>query len=265
MKISRLPDRLLSFEIMCYKMEFSSKLIEALKSAQTCLILTGAGVSAESGLQTFRGMQGLWDDFDPMKLATPEAFACEPQKVWEWYQWRREKLPLVQPNPAHKAIAQMEKHFEEFLLVTQNIDGLHQRAGSSKMVELHGNLNRNKCSRCGTMIETLPVSDQVPPRCKCGGRIRPDVVWFGEMLPEAVLRQAWRAAEKADIFFSVGTSSVVQPAASLGLVAKNNGAALVEVNLERTELSPLFNDVFLGPAGEIMPRMLEGIINARAL
>lgn len=227
-------------------------------------MLTGAGVSAESGLQTFRGMEGLWDDFDPMKLATPEAFACEPKKVWEWYQWRREKLPLVQPNPAHKAIAEMERYFDDFLLVTQNIDGLHQRAGSMNMVELHGNLNRNKCSRCGILIETLPASDEIPPRCACGGRIRPDVVWFGEMLPEAVLKKAWRAAESADLFLSVGTSSVVQPAASLGLVAKNNGAFLVEVNLEKTELSGIFDQVFLGKGGQVMPLILEEIIKARA-
>ncbi|MDQ7797391.1 MAG: NAD-dependent deacylase [Candidatus Edwardsbacteria bacterium] len=245
-------------------MEFSPHLIEAIRKARSCLVLTGAGVSAESGLQTFRGMQGLWDDFDPMKLATPEAFACEPKKVWEWYQWRREKLPLVQPNPAHKAIAEMERYFDDFLLVTQNIDGLHQRAGSMKVVELHGNLNRNKCSRCSIMIDVLPDSDEIPPRCACGGRIRPDVIWFGEMLPEMVLRQAWRAAESSELFFSIGTSSVVQPAASLGLVAKNNGAALIEVNLERTELSPLFDQVFLGPAGEIMPRILDGIIRAKA-
>lgn len=245
-------------------MLFSSDLIEAIRKAQSCLVLTGAGVSAESGLQTFRGMEGLWDDFDPMKLATPEAFACEPKKVWEWYQWRREKLPLVQPNPAHKAIAEMERYFDDFLLVTQNIDGLHQRAGSTKMVELHGNLNRNKCSRCGIMIDVLPVSDEIPPRCACGGRIRPDVVWFGEMLPEAILRQAWRAAENADLFLSVGTSSVVQPAASLGLVARNNGAFLIEVNLEKTELSGLFDQVFLGKGGQIMPSVLEEIIKAKA-
>ena len=245
-------------------MVFSPDLIKAIRKAQSCLVLTGAGVSAESGLQTFRGMQGLWDDFNPQELATPEAFACEPKKVWEWYQWRREKLPLVQPNPGHQAIAQMEKYFEHFLLVTQNIDGLHQRAGSTKMVELHGNLNRNKCSRCGIMIETLPASDEIPPRCQCGGRIRPDVVWFGEMLPEAVLKKAWRAAESADLFLSVGTSSVVQPAASLGLVARNNGAFLIEVNLERTDLSGVFDQVFLGKGGQIMPLVLEEIIKAKA-
>jgi NAD-dependent deacetylase len=238
-------------------MNFTSNFINVIRNANSCVILTGAGVSAESGLQTFRGRQGLWDDFDPMKLATPEAFACQPQKVWEWYQWRREKLPLVQPNPAHKAIAEMEKYFDHFLLVTQNIDGLHQRAGSTRMVELHGNLNRNKCSNCGTLIETLPASDEVPPRCSCGGRIRPDVVWFGEMLSESVLKQAWRAAEKADLFFSVGTSSVVQPAASLSLVAKSNGAMLAEVNPEATELSDLFDYVFKGPAGEVMPEIVR--------
>jgi len=244
-------------------MEFSSDFIEAVKKAKSCLVLTGAGVSAESGLQTFRGMQGLWDDFNPQELATPEAFACDPKKVWEWYQWRREKLPLVQPNPGHLAIAEMEKYFKNFLLVTQNIDGLHQRAGSVNVVELHGNLNRNKCSRCGSMIDNLPKSDEVPPRCSCGGRIRPDVVWFGEMLPEAVLKKAWQMAEMADLFFSVGTSSVVQPAASLGIVARNNGAVLVEVNLEKTELSGIFEHVFLGKAGQIMPSLLDEIIKAR--
>lgn len=240
-------------------MEFNSTFISSIRNAKSCVILTGAGVSAESGLQTFRGMQGLWDDFDPMKLATPEAFACEPKKVWEWYQWRREKLPLVQPNPAHKAIAEMERYFDNFLLITQNIEGLHQRAGSTKMVELHGNLNRNKCSRCGIMIDILPVSDEVPPRCRCGGLIRPDVVWFGEMLPESALKQAWRAPERTDIYFSVGTSAVVQPAASLGLVAKNNGAVLVEVNPEATEMSGLFDHVFNGKAGEVMPEIVKMI------
>ena len=244
-------------------MEFSSKFIEAVKKAKTCMVLTGAGVSAESGLQTFRGMQGLWDDFNPQELATPEAFACDPKKVWEWYQWRREKLPLVQPNPGHLAIAQMEKCFKDFLLVTQNIDGLHQRAGSVNIVELHGNLNRNKCSRCGILIDNPPDSDEIPPRCPCGGRIRPDVVWFGEMLPEALLKRAWQMAERADLFFSIGTSSLVQPAASLGLVAKNNGAVLIEVNLEKTELSGIFDHVFLGKAGQIMPSLLDEIIKAR--
>ncbi len=233
------------------------KLIPIIRQAKSCLVLTGAGVSAESGLETFRGRQGLWDDFDPLKLATPEAFARQPQKVWEWYQWRRAKLPLVQPNPAHLAIAQMEDLFDHFLLATQNIDGLHQRAGSTKMVELHGNLNRNKCSRCGIVIEYLPESDEVPPRCQCGGRIRPDVVWFGEMLPEAVLRQAWRAAEGADLFLSVGTSSAVQPAASLGLVAKNNGALLVEVNPARTGFSPRADLLLTGPAGQLMPELVR--------
>lgn len=238
-------------------MEFPNNFIEALKNAQNCLVLTGAGVSAESGLETFRGMQGLWDDFNPQELATPEAFACQPKKVWEWYQWRREKLPLVEPNPAHWAIAEMERYFDDFLLVTQNIDGLHQRAGSRNIVELHGNLNRSKCSRCNIMIDNMPDSDEVPPRCACGGHIRPNVVWFGEMLPDASIRRAWQAAENADLFFSVGTSSVVQPAASLGLVARNNGAVLIEVNLERTELSGIFDHVFLGKAGQIMPSMLE--------
>lgn len=244
-------------------MEFPNNFIETLKKAKSCLVLTGAGVSAESGLQTFRGMQGLWDDFNPQELATPEAFACNPKKVWEWYQWRREKLLMVEPNPGHQAIVRMEKCFKNFLLVTQNIDGLHQRAGSVNMVELHGNLNRNKCSRCGIMIDVLPVSDEVPPRCRCGGRIRPDVVWFGEMLPEAALKQAWRAAEKADLFFSVGTSSVVQPAASLGIVARNNGAVLVEVNLEKTELSGIFEHVFLGKASQILSSIIELVIRVK--
>lgn len=233
------------------------KLIPIIEQARSCLVLTGAGVSAESGLETFRGRQGLWDDFDPLKLATPEAFARQPQKVWEWYQWRRAKLPRVQPNPAHLAIAQMEGMFDHFLLATQNIDGLHQRAGSIKMVELHGNLNRNKCSRCGLTVDTLPQAEDVPPRCDCGGLIRPDVVWFGEALPESALRQAWQAAEGADLFLSVGTSSAVQPAASLGLVAGSHGALLVEVNFARTEFSPRADLLLTGPAGQVMPELVR--------
>lgn len=233
------------------------KLIPIIKQAKSCLVLTGAGVSAESGLETFRGTQGLWDDFDPMKLATPEAFARDPQKVWEWYQWRREKLPQVEPNPAHLAIAEMEGLFESFLLATQNIDGLHQRAGSTRMVELHGNLHRNKCSLCGLMVDTLPQSEDVPPRCGCGGLIRPDVVWFGEALPEGALGQAWRAAEAADLFLSVGTSSAVQPAASLGLVAGSRGALLVEVNPAPTGFSPRADLLLAGPAGQVMPELVR--------
>jgi NAD-dependent deacetylase len=237
-------------------MNIPQQFISAAVKARSCVVLTGAGVSAESGLQTFRGLQGLWEDFDPLELATPEAFARDPQKVWKWYQWRREKLPQVAPNPAHRAIAEMEGLFGDFLLVTQNIDGLHQRAGSTRLVELHGNLNRNKCARCGITIEALPASPGVPPRCSCGGLIRPDVVWFGEMLPEAALKKAWQAAENADLFLSVGTSAAVQPAASLGLVARNNGATLAEVNPEETELSPWADFRFPGPAGLIMPELL---------
>ncbi len=237
--------------------EIPQGLIQRLKNSDTVVILTGAGVSAESGVPTFRGEEGLWKKMNPQELASVNGFMRNPELVWEWYQYRRQLMRQVEPNPGHYAIADMEKQFPRVVLITQNIDGLHARAGSSGILELHGNIARNKCLDCG-----LPFSEEIDlrndlPRCSCGGMIRPDVVWFGEMLPQNVIQQAFLAAEQADVFFSVGTSAVVQPAASLPLIASRAGAYVVEVNLEPTPLTPTA-DLFLpGKSGEIFPQIVE--------
>ncbi|MDH4222253.1 MAG: NAD-dependent deacylase [candidate division Zixibacteria bacterium] len=227
-----------------------------LKKDKRVAVLTGAGISAESGVPTFRGEDGLWKKFKPEELATFDAFISNPQLVWEWYEYRRKLISEVKPNPAHYSLAEMQGYFESFHLITQNVDGLHQKAGSKEVIELHGNIKRNKCISCDKRFEEIELtSKEMPPKCRCGGLIRPDVVWFGEMLPAEAINKAHELSSKCDIFFSIGTSAVVYPAASLPLIAKKAGAYLVEVNLERTELSHLADEVFLGKAGEIMPEI----------
>jgi NAD-dependent deacetylase len=220
-------------------------------------VLTGAGVSAESGVPTFRGTEGLWRQYRAEELATPEAFQRDPALVWEWYQWRRQLIARCHPNPAHHAIAHLERHSPTFLLITQNVDGLHRKAGSVRMVELHGSLWRVRCLADGATTEHLEVSlPSIPPRCGCGGLLRPDVVWFGEALPADALQQAFDAAENSDVLLVVGTSAVVQPAASLPMIARQHGAYVVEVNLEPTPLSSVVHESHHGKAGEILPRLL---------
>ena len=232
-------------------------LLIRLQRARRVVFATGAGISAESGVPTFRGEGGIWNKMRPEELASVDGFMRNPQLVWEWYQHRRDLMSRVAPNPGHFAIAAFEKHLPELTVVTQNIDGLHRQAGSSRIMELHGNISRNKCFDCGRMYDKEINPDAGLPRCGCGGMIRPDVVWFGEMLPQEVLQAAFEAAETAEVFFSVGTSAVVQPAASLPLVAARRGAFLVEINLEPTPLTPVA-DVFLqGKSGDILPRLLE--------
>ncbi len=221
-------------------------------------VLTGAGISAESGVPTFRGENGLWKKFKPEELANADAFLSNPDLVWGWYQHRREVINDVEPNPGHHALAQMEKRISDFTLITQNIDGLHRRSGSENILELHGNIQRNKCINCGRMYDELPgeTSEKVP-ECECGGMIRPDVVWFGEMLPQRVIQDAFKAAERSAVFFSIGTSAVVQPAASLPVAAKRNGAYLVEVNTEPTVLTHIADEFFEGKSGDILPQIVE--------
>ncbi len=228
-----------------------------LAAARSIAALTGAGVSAESGVPTFRGADGLWRQYRAEDLATPDAFHRDPKLVWEWYDWRRQLIAKCQPNPAHRAIALLERKAPEFLLITQNVDGLHRLAGSVRMVELHGNLWRVRCLQDERITEKLDVPLQtIPPRCECGGLLRPDVVWFGEALPSEVLRQAFEAAESCEVFLVVGTSAVVQPAASLPMAARNKGAYVVEVNLEATPLTAIAHESHHGKAGEILPRFL---------
>lgn len=220
--------------------------------------LTGAGVSAESGVPTFRGPEGLWRTFRPEDLATPEAFARNPTLVWEWYDWRRQRIAVCQPNPAHRVLAEMEAMVPDFILITQNVDGLHQAAGSRKVLELHGNIWRVRCTRCGKVVEDRRVPlPEIPPHCACGGLLRPDVVWFGEPLPTDVLQQAWEAARRCRCMLVIGTSALVQPAASLPVVAKQSGAYLVEVNVADTPLTSLADEVLRGPAGEVLPQWWE--------
>ncbi len=236
---------------------FSSQLLRRFKSAHSVVVLTGAGVSAESGIPTFRGKDGLWKKFNPQELATMDAFKRDPRLVWEWYEYRRRLIQKAQPNPTHYAISDLEDKFGEFLLVTQNIDGLHQRAGSRRVVELHGNIWRDRCLRCGKLYDYREIeSEEFPPKCGCGGTLRPDVVWFGEALPQEALSSALGAAQSCDLFLSVGTSALVQPAASLPLLALRNGAFVVEINPEPTTISELVNQSLRGKAGEVLPNLV---------
>jgi NAD-dependent deacetylase len=233
--------------------------LKSLLSRKTkVVVLTGAGISAESGVPTFRGEDGLWKKFRPEELATFDAFMANPELVWEWYEYRRRIIEEIKPNPAHLALVKFQNYFDKFDLVTQNVDGLHHQAGSKNVVELHGNIKRNKCIRCGAKYETLEkVIQGIPPKCPCGGNIRPDVVWFGEMLPQEALNYAFQVSSDCDLFFSVGTSAIVHPAASLPLIAKRSGAYVVEVNIEPTEIFHVVDESLIGKAGEIMPLLVK--------
>ncbi len=206
-------------------------------------VLTGAGISAESGIPTFRGEDGLWEGFKAEELATPEAFERDPIKVWEWYCWRREVIGKVKPNEAHKILANWQGKYDLWI-ITQNVDGLHQKAGSKKVVELHGNIWRLRCSKCGRVWEDREACRKIPPRCSCGGLARPDVVWFGEALPEWALRKSYELAGASDIFIAVGTSGIVQPAANLPSIAKSFGAKIYVINPEPTIHSEIA-DIFI--------------------
>lgn len=233
-------------------------LISALRRSSHAVVLTGSGISAESGVPTFREAQtGLWACFDPQELTTPEAFARDPKLVWDWYAWRRKLIADTRPNPGHLAIAGMQDLVPHLTLVTQNVDGLHQRAGSRGVIELHGNISRTKCSVEGIAVEDYDDSDSPPVCPPCGAPLRPDVVWFGEMLPHAALEVASEAARGADLFLSVGTSSLVYPAAALPFEALEGGATLVEINPLETPLTPHADFVLRGPAGNVLPFLIR--------
>jgi NAD-dependent deacetylase len=234
---------------------FLSKLAEAEK----IVFFSGAGISAESGIPTFRGKEGLWNKFRPEELANFNAFINNPELVWEWYKYRQKIVKDSLPNPGHLAIAEFQKYFPEVTVITQNVDNLHRRAGSNKIYELHGNIERNYCIKCKEYNQDDLVLSSKIPLCKCGGLIRPDVVWFGEMLPEDQYSGAETAASESDIFFVVGTSAVVYPAASLVYVAKQMNAFLVEINIEETDISALADRSFIGKSGKILPELLEEI------
>jgi NAD-dependent deacetylase len=234
-------------------------LVQKLVAAKALTVLTGAGVSAESGVPTFRDAQtGLWAKYSPEELATPQAFQRNPRLVWEWYEWRRQLVASAQPNPAHRALVEMEQLFPQFHLITQNVDGLHQRAGSLHVIELHGNITRTKCFREGTIISSWKDNGDVPPKCPgCGGWLRPDVVWFEEAMPEMELELALAASSKCDVFLTIGTSSVVYPAASLPFEALRGGATVVEINPQRTPFTDKAHFALAGDAGVVLPELLR--------
>jgi NAD-dependent deacetylase len=246
------------------QVDIPQELVAALREAQRVAVLTGAGTSAESGVPTFRDAHtGMWAKYDPQELATPQAFQRDPRLVWEWYTWRRELVAQAQPNPGHMALVEMEQRVPHFMLITQNVDGMHQRAGNQRVVELHGNLNRTKRFDDNVIVESWPESDEVPPRCpQTGSLLRPDVVWFGETLPEQALRDASEAATTSQVFFSIGTSGVVQPAASLPNMAAQAGATLVVINPDVTSHVSSRAYYLRGTSGRVLPALVDAVWNA---
>ena len=239
-------------------MTIPQSLAGAIARARSVAVLTGAGVSAESGVPTFRDAQtGLWAQFDPQKLATPDAFRRNPKLVWDWYAWRRKLVAKAEPNAGHRALAILEGRVSDFVLITQNVDGLHRRAGSRNVVELHGNIGRVKCSRENTIVEHwTEVGDEVPRCAGCGAPLRPDVVWFEETLPPDALQAAEDAARRCQILLVVGTSAEVYPAAALPYYAKSAGATIVEINPNPTPLSDAADYVLRDPAGAVLPALV---------
>jgi NAD-dependent deacetylase len=229
-----------------------------LRSARGVCILTGAGISAESGIPTFRdAMTGLWSRFSPEELASPEGFLRDPERVWAWYEERRAGVKRASPNPGHRALADLQSRVPRLTLVTQNVDGLHQRAGSRGVLEYHGNILRDRCIAEETVSERAGGGGAALPRCAgCGALLRPDVVWFGEPIPSGPLIGAAEAAAACDVFLSIGTSSLVYPAAGLAYAALDAGATVIECNPNPTDLTPLAHVVLAGPAGELLPRVL---------
>jgi NAD-dependent deacetylase len=237
--------------------------IQIIVNSENICVLTGAGISAESGIPTFRGAGGMWAKYRPEELATPEAFAANPRLVWEWYQARREAVSEAAPNPGHKALAEWEGLARSFVLVTQNVDGLHRAAGSRQVLELHGNIRRNRCTACGreSTMDEITFNGQLP-LCECGGLLRPAVVWFGESLPEDILEAAFTAVRHCDLFLAVGTSAVVYPAAALPRLALDRGVPVIEVNTEETPLTAGATYSLRGPAGEVLPPLVAAYASA---
>jgi len=237
-------------------MKMFDTVAQKLKDSRKIVFVTGAGISQESGIPTFRGKDGYWRKYDPMKLASIDAFYDDPKLVWEWYEDRRKNILDVKPNEGHFAISQMEE-FKDVVVLTQNIDGLHQRSGSTNVLELHGSIIRIKCTVCDFIDNITENFESLPPKCKCGSMLRPDVVWFGEPLPQNIWQSAIKEASICDVMIIVGTSLVVSPANTLPVYAKQNGAILIEVNPEKTVMS---NDMALSiqaTSAEVLPKMLS--------
>ena len=237
-------------------MKMFDTVAQKLKDSRKIVFVTGAGISQESGIPTFRGKDGYWRKYDPMKLASIDAFYDDPKLVWEWYEDRRKNILSVKPNEGHFAISQMEE-FKDVVVLTQNIDGLHQRSGSTNVLELHGSIIRIKCTVCDFTDNITENFESLPPKCKCGSMLRPDVVWFGEPLPQNIWQSAIKEASVCDVMVIVGTSLVVSPANTLHVYAKQNGAILIEVNPEKTVMS---NDMTLSIQATsvgVLPKMLS--------
>jgi NAD-dependent deacetylase len=232
------------------------EVVEKLRGSECLVVLTGAGVSAESGVPTFRGKDGLWKDHRPEQLATQQAFEKDPELVWDWYHWRRNLVREVSPNPAHYAIVELERRVSDFTLITQNVDGLHLRAGSENVFQIHGDLHHARCSECAAIIALQGQKGLVT--CElCQGQMRPNVVWFGESLNVRLLEQAYISSGRADFLIVAGTSNVVQPAASLAYAAIGNGGCVLEVNLNPTPLTGSASATVLGKAGEILSELVR--------
>ncbi len=238
-------------------MKIPETVINKIVSAKRIVFFTGAGISAESGIPVFRGKDGIWNKLNPQELANFSAFLKNPGLVTEWYQHRRKIIEESKPNPGHLAIADIEKLFPEVTVITQNVDNLHKRAGSKTIYELHGNIERNYCIKCKKAYEGKILFEEKIPKCDCGGLIRPDVVWFGEYLPQDQFNASQNASKNSDIFFIVGTSAIVFPAASLIYTAKESGSFLIEINIEETEISSQVNFSLFGKAGNVLPEILE--------
>lgn len=236
----------------------------ALEKKHKITFLTGAGVSAESGVPTFRGDKGLWEEFNVEELATPRGFENNPRKVWEWYDLRRTQIHEINPNPAHMAMAELEKAGYDVAVITQNIDNLHREAGSDNVIELHGNIWHVRCTRyCGCWMDKTAPFPVLPPLCACGAILRPHVVWFGEMLDERIIANAYNRLSITDLCVVVGTSGTVHPAAGMAGMAKAAGAHVVEVNLEETPLTEIANESFFGKAGELIPSLFGEYIEKK--
>lgn len=245
-------------------MNFDPVLLDKLRRCRHLAVFTGAGVSAESGIPTFRdALTGLWAKYRPEDLATPEAFLRDPAMVWNWYASRRAAIKAIRPNPGHAAIARFERLLPKVSVITQNVDGLHQAAGSTTVFELHGNIHRNLCFSCGREASPQEAAGQstVPPLCPaCGGMLRPGVVWFGEALPVGAWQQSVEAVEDADVFFCVGTSSLVEPAASLPRLARSLGRTVVQINPDPTAHDAVADFILRGKSGEVLPRLLDAAL-----
>ncbi len=248
-----------------------NEIASLLLDSNFCIAFTGAGISAESGIPTFRGQGGLWGKYRPEELATPEAFREDPLRVWKFYRWRMRKILDSKPNPAHIALAELERMGILKALITQNVDDLHREAGSRNILELHGNIFRIRCPSCGYLEDLkrsgrareFAGSEELPLCPRCGSILRPDVVWFGEPLDGEVLERAFRLAERADVVIVIGTSGVVYPAAYIPFLVKENGGTVVEVNVERSGITEIADYFIKGRAGEILPAMVEAVRRKR--